>query len=54
MQLAIHLSDQLWLMTEEGLINGDPKTIVDNDIINKIFDPNVVHFDKKNKQFLVR
>ena len=53
-QLAIHLSDQLWLMTEEGLINGDPKTIVDNDIINKIFDPKIVHFDKKNKQFLVR
>jgi iron complex transport system ATP-binding protein len=52
-QLAIQLSDQLWLMTQEGLIDGDPKSVVKNDIINKIFDPNVVRFDKKTNQFLV-
>jgi len=53
-QLAIQLADQLWLMTNEGLIDGDPKTLIKNNNINDLFDSKVVHFDSETNQFLVK
>ena len=52
-QLALQLADQLWLMTEEGLIDGEPKTLIKNNNINDLFDSNVVYFDGKTHQFLM-
>jgi iron complex transport system ATP-binding protein len=52
-QLAIQLADQLWLMTKEGLIDGDPKSLIENNRINELFDSNVVRFDSETNQFLV-
>ena len=52
-QLAIQLADQLWLMTNEGLIDGDPKTLIKSNSINDLFDSKVVRFDNESNQFLV-
>lgn len=52
-QLAIQMADELWLMTSQGLINGKSKTLIENDDINRIFDENIIYFDKKSNQFLV-
>lgn len=52
-QLAIQLADQLWLMTKEGLIDGDPKSLIENNSINDLFDSKVVRFDHNTNQFLV-
>ena len=52
-QLALQLADQLWLMTESGLIDGDPKTLIKNNNINDLFDSDVVCFDGKTNQFLM-
>jgi len=52
-QLALQLADQLWLMTDNGLIDGDPKTLIKNNNINDLFDSNVVHFDGRTNQFLM-
>ena len=53
-QLAIQLGDRLWLMTNDGLIDGDPETLIKNNSINDLFDSKVVHFDSETNQFLVR
>ncbi|MCF6297010.1 MAG: ABC transporter ATP-binding protein [Flavobacteriaceae bacterium] len=52
-QLALQMADKLWLMTSKGLINGEPKTLIENDSINQIFDSKTIYFDKKSNQFLV-
>ena len=51
--LALQMADQLWLMTEGGLIDGAPKTLIKNNYINDLFDSKVVHFDSKTNQFLM-
>ena len=53
-QLAIQLGDRLWLMTNDGLIDGDPETLIKNNSINDLFDSKVVHFDSETNQFLVK
>ena len=52
-QLALQLADKLWLMTEDGLREGEPKTLIKNNNINDLFDSNVVRFDGKTHQFLM-
>lgn len=52
-QLALQLADQLWLMTDGGLIDGDSETLIKNNNINDLFDSSVVHFDSKTNQFLM-
>ncbi len=52
-QLALQLADHMWLMTEGGLIDGDPKTLIKNNNINDLFDSDVVYFDGKTNQFLM-
>lgn len=51
-QLAIQMGDYLWLMTDNGLIPGKPKYLIEKDLINDLFDDKMIHFDKNTYQFL--
>ncbi len=53
-QLAIQLASHLWLMTDSGIISGNPLTLIENDQINQLFDSKSVIFDKKSNQFMVQ
>lgn len=52
-QLALQMANKLWLMTKSDFITGNPKYLVKNDAINKLFDSNTIHFDKNSNQFKV-
>ncbi len=52
-QLALQMGDKLWLMTNRGLIDGSPKTLIENDHINELFDSSIIRFDRNSNQFLV-
>ena len=52
-QLALQMGDHLWLMTNQGLIAGKPKSLIEEDHINQLFDANIIHFDKDSHQFFI-
>lgn len=52
-QLAIQLSDELWLMTENGLICGTPDELVESKAISKLFRSDHIKFDDNSKQFII-
>ncbi|UCE92631.1 MAG: ABC transporter ATP-binding protein [Flavobacteriaceae bacterium] len=53
-QLATQISDKLWLMTEEGIIHGNPKELIENKDINLLFDSKKIRFDKETNQFIMK
>lgn len=52
-QLALQMANNLWLMTNNGFITGDPKNLIKNDAINQLFDSSKIYFDKNSNQFKV-
>lgn len=52
-QLATQMADQLWLMTNDKIITGEPKDLIESDKINLIFDSNSITFDKESNQFIM-
>ena len=52
-QLALQMGDHLWLMTDQGLIAGKPKSLIEKDQINQLFDAHIIRFDKRTYQFLI-
>jgi cobalamin transport system ATP-binding protein len=53
-QLAIQLATYLWLMTDSGIISGNPLILIENDQINQLFDSKSVIFDKHSNRFIVK
>lgn len=53
-QLATQISDELWMMTEQGMIIGKPEDLIASDQINLLFDSHSIHFDKESKQFIMK
>ena len=53
-QLALQMGDILWLMNEQEVLSGKPKTLIENNKINLLFDSNTIYFDKEKSQFLVK
>ena len=53
-QLATQISDKLWLMTEDGIIQGKPHELIENEDINLLFDSEKIHFDKETNQFIMK
>ena len=49
--LAAQFSDILWLVNETKIINGKTKSLVNNGIINKIFDSELIRFNPKTSTF---
>lgn len=52
-QLALQMGDHLWLMTNKELISGKPEYLIEKDLINQLFDADIIHFDKNTRQFLI-
>jgi len=53
-QLATQMADELWLMTNNKIITGQPKALIDSDKINLLFDSNSIIFDKESNQFIIK
>ena len=53
-QLATQMADELWLMTNNKIITGEPKDLIDSDKINLLFDSNSIIFDKESNQFIIK
>ncbi len=52
-QFGVQMSDQLWLMTRDGILSGTPDEMIENNSINKIFDTGQIKFDKDYRQFRI-
>jgi len=52
-QMATQMADQLWLMTNDKIITGEPKYLIESDKINLLFDSNSITFDKESNQFIM-
>ena len=52
-QLAIQLADELWLMTDDKIICGSPKELIDNGSISNLFESEHIKFDANSKQFII-
>ena len=53
-QLATQMADELWLMTNNKIITGEPKVLIESDKINLLFDSNSIIFDKESNQFIIK
>jgi iron complex transport system ATP-binding protein len=53
-QLATQMADELWLMTNNKIITGEPKILIDSDKINLLFDSKSIIFDKESNQFIIK
>ena len=51
--IALQVSDKLILMTPTEFIVGNTEDLIENDSINKLFDSNLISFNKKLKQFTI-
>ena len=52
-QLALQLSDALWLMNEKGIIAGNTTQLIENKSVEKLFTTHLIKFDAKSKQFII-
>jgi iron complex transport system ATP-binding protein len=51
--LALQLADELWLMTPQEFITGKTNDLIINNHITKLFNSDLIHFNKKLKQFTI-
>lgn len=52
-QLALQLSDALWLMDKQSLISGNTGQLIADSSISKLFVSDHIKFDDKTKQFII-
>lgn len=53
-QLALQMSDKIWMMLENEMITERPHKLISSDKINLLFDSNSISFDKESCQFIVK
>jgi len=51
--LALQLADELWLMTPEKFITGSADKLISNNAVNKLFESDLISFNKTLKQFTI-
>ena len=52
--LALQLTDELWMMTPEGFHSGPTEQLLENDILDQLFKSDLIRFNKSLKQFTVK
>ncbi|MCF6279314.1 MAG: ABC transporter ATP-binding protein [Flavobacteriaceae bacterium] len=52
--LAIQSANELWLMTEDEIICGNPQKLIKNESIEKLFSSDKIEFDVKKQQFTLK
>ena len=53
-QLATQMAGELWLMTSDNIITGQPKSLIDSNEINLLFDNSSISFDKESNGFNIK
>jgi len=53
-QIALQLADELWLMKEQSFIAGPTEDLIKNDSLTGLFPSQLISFDKKLKQFIIK
>lgn len=53
-QLALQLADTLWLMAEQNFTSGETQDLINNGSLDTLFSSELVEFDSKTKQFIVK
>jgi iron complex transport system ATP-binding protein len=51
--LAMQLSDELWLMSPSKFVNGKTNTLIENNELDHLFDSPLIKFNKQLKQFII-
>ena len=51
--LALQLADVLWLMTPDKFISGETEKLIANNYVEKLFESNLISFNKTLKQFTI-
>ena len=51
--LALQLADVLWLMTPDKFISGETEKLIANNYVSKLFESNLISFNKTLKQFTI-
>jgi iron complex transport system ATP-binding protein len=51
--LALQLADELWLMTPQEFVMGKTNDLIENNQLNTLFNSDLIHFNKKLKQFTI-
>lgn len=51
LHIALELVDRLWVMTEDGFFQGSKKEIIDQNILNKLFNSDKIIFDATINNF---
>ena len=51
--LALQLASELWLMTPNKFIAGNTETLIENNHVNKLFNSQLIDFNKSLKQFTI-
>lgn len=54
LDLAIQMADEMLVFTENELFFGEPKTLISEDIFNKIFTDNSIYFDTEKGSFSIK
>lgn len=52
--LALQLANELWLMTPQGFVAGETTELIESNAIQKLFDSNLVEFNKTLQQFTIK
>ncbi|AOW19421.1 ABC transporter ATP-binding protein [Urechidicola croceus] len=52
--LAIESANELWLMTENDFITGNPRELIQNGSIQKLFSSDIVEFDSIKEKFVLK
>jgi len=51
--LALQAADELWLMTDDEFITGNPQELIENKSVEKLFSSDAIHFNFKQQQFVL-
>lgn len=54
LELALQLSDEIIVMTDDFFVKGNPENLMKNGILNTIFDDENVWFDAEKGKFVIR
>lgn len=53
-QLALQLSDELWLMNEESFRTGQTETLIETNELSSLFNSELIKFDRNSRQFIIK
>jgi len=53
-QLCLHYASEMWLMTKDKLITKNKQSLLEDNLLSKIFNSDLIEFNPKTKQFIYK